>query len=345
MKRLMIIADGMADEPRSGVTPLSEASVPAMDRLARSGITGLIDTAVRAADGMRLPPESQQAIGMLLGYRNLGGRGAFEALGIGYNLRPDREYARCNFIDAAGEPARTLSEEDNRELCRRISADGLLPLMAYQPGRNIAELCIGADFTEACRVASHRLPAFGVVAMELLSPSPSLQLEQFASLWPGVGRAACVCGAAVVRGLASAVGMHIVRVAGATGGIDTDLSSKLRGAMRCFDEGYDFVLIHIEAPDECSHMRRPDTKRRIIERIDREVVAPALDWLEEGAAAHDDRRVLLTSDHRTDSIRGIHTVGPMPATLAGVGINPGIATSFSELTVEQTMLDLARFYY
>ena len=47
MKYLILVGDGMADEPideLGGLTPLEKASTPHMDYLARSGLTGLAET-------------------------------------------------------------------------------------------------------------------------------------------------------------------------------------------------------------------------------------------------------------------------------------------------------------
>ena len=47
MKYLIILGDGMADEPVAelgGRTPLQAARTPAMDRVAASGASGLLDT-------------------------------------------------------------------------------------------------------------------------------------------------------------------------------------------------------------------------------------------------------------------------------------------------------------
>ena len=47
MKYLILVGDGMADEALDelgGLTPLERAHTPHMDRLARSGVTGLAET-------------------------------------------------------------------------------------------------------------------------------------------------------------------------------------------------------------------------------------------------------------------------------------------------------------
>ena len=47
MKYLILVGDGMADEPideLGGLTPLEKAHTPNMDHLARSGVTGMAET-------------------------------------------------------------------------------------------------------------------------------------------------------------------------------------------------------------------------------------------------------------------------------------------------------------
>ncbi|HDH41203.1 MAG TPA: phosphoglycerate mutase, partial [Candidatus Altiarchaeales archaeon] len=47
MKSLLIVCDGMGDRLTDGKTPLEAAKTPNMDKFAKNGITGIMDT-VRA---------------------------------------------------------------------------------------------------------------------------------------------------------------------------------------------------------------------------------------------------------------------------------------------------------
>ncbi len=103
MKILLVICDGMADRPAealNGMTPLEAAEVPNMDRLAREGMTGLMDV---IAPG--IVPGSDTAHLALLGYdptKVYTGRGPFEAAGEGVEVRKGDVAFRCNFatVDA-----------------------------------------------------------------------------------------------------------------------------------------------------------------------------------------------------------------------------------------------------
>ena len=48
--------------------------------------------------------------------------------------------------------------------------------------------------------------------------------------------------------------MHNIIVDGANGGLHTNYSGKAQAAVKALTEdGYDFVYVHIEAPDEMGH--------------------------------------------------------------------------------------------
>ena len=96
MKALLIICDGLGDEPDAkGRTPLAAARKPNMDRLAREAVTGLMH-----AIGVGVVPGSDTAHLSLFGYDPMcyySGRGVFEALGVGMRLEKGDVAFRCNF--------------------------------------------------------------------------------------------------------------------------------------------------------------------------------------------------------------------------------------------------------
>jgi len=99
MKYIIVLGDGMADEPIESLgnrTPLQFALTPSMDRLAKQGNTGLLAT---VPDGM--PPGSEVANLSVLGYNPaevLEGRGSLEAASMGIELLPGEMAMRCNLI-------------------------------------------------------------------------------------------------------------------------------------------------------------------------------------------------------------------------------------------------------
>ncbi len=105
MKYIVILGDGMADEPidsLGGKTPLEYASTPVMDELAGKGEIGLACT---IPEGMK--PGSDTANLAVLGYnprKYYTGRSPLEALSIGVPLKDTDIAVRCNIV--------TLSEEE-----------------------------------------------------------------------------------------------------------------------------------------------------------------------------------------------------------------------------------------
>jgi 2,3-bisphosphoglycerate-independent phosphoglycerate mutase len=93
-KIMMIICDGMGPEV-GGRTPLETAETPRMDMLALRGETCIVDI---IAPGVR--PGSDTAHLALFGYdpyEFYAGRGPFEAMGVGMDVRPGDAALRLNF--------------------------------------------------------------------------------------------------------------------------------------------------------------------------------------------------------------------------------------------------------
>ena len=99
MKYLIVLGDGMADEPIAelgGKTPLEVAETPFMDQIAREGAMGLLKT---VPDGYQ--PGSDIANLGVLGYdvkTCYTGRGALEAASMGIELGPTDMAYRCNLV-------------------------------------------------------------------------------------------------------------------------------------------------------------------------------------------------------------------------------------------------------
>ncbi len=105
MKYIVILGDGMADEPLEqlgGKTPLEYAKTPLMDDLAGKGEIGLAKT---VPDSMK--PGSDVANLAVLGYdpsRNYSGRSPLEALSVGVKMEDSDVVFRCNIV--------TLTEDE-----------------------------------------------------------------------------------------------------------------------------------------------------------------------------------------------------------------------------------------
>ena len=105
MKYLVVLGDGMADEPidrLGGKTPLEYAETPNLDRLSRLSEIGMVHT---IPEGMK--PGSDTANLSVIGYDPAvyySGRSPLEALSIGVPMAEDDIALRCNIV--------TISEDD-----------------------------------------------------------------------------------------------------------------------------------------------------------------------------------------------------------------------------------------
>ena len=111
----------------------------------------------------------------------------------------------------------------------------------------------------------------------------------------------------LVNGVGRLAGLEVITVPGATGFLDTDYAAKGRYGLKSL-EHKDFLLLHIEAPDEAGHMGRADLKKEAIERIDELILGPML----KGLAEMGDFRLLLQPDHATPSKLKTHSSEPVP---------------------------------
>ncbi|MDO5539305.1 MAG: cofactor-independent phosphoglycerate mutase [Eubacteriales bacterium] len=108
MKYIVVLGDGMADEPIAslgGKTPLEYAKTPVMDRLSKLSEIGLLHTIPK---GMK--PGSDTANLSVLGYDPAvyySGRSPLEALSIGVPVKDSDVALRCNLV--------TLSEDEPYE--------------------------------------------------------------------------------------------------------------------------------------------------------------------------------------------------------------------------------------
>ena len=108
MKYLVMLCDGMADEPNEALgnsTPMEKANKPCMDRLAAKAEVGIVKT---VAEGLK--PGSDVANLSVLGYEPAvyySGRSPLEAASIGIDLKDTDVTLRCNLV--------TLSDEEDYE--------------------------------------------------------------------------------------------------------------------------------------------------------------------------------------------------------------------------------------
>jgi 2,3-bisphosphoglycerate-independent phosphoglycerate mutase len=113
----------------------------------------------------------------------------------------------------------------------------------------------------------------------------------------------------LLNGIARLAGMEVIRVPGATGYLDTDYAAKARYATGAL-ERFDFLYLHVEAPDEAGHMGSVGEKLRAIERVDG-MVGTIMESFQ-GIIA-------VLPDHPTPIRVKTHTADPVPFVVRGLG--------------------------
>lgn len=148
MKYIVVLGDGMADEPiarLNGKTPLQAAGIPHIDRLAGLGRSGLLDT---IPPGM--PPGSEIANLSVMGYdveKVFEGRGVLEAASMGVELEPGDLALRCNLICLEDEKIKNhsaghISSEEAAELIEFLNKKLGNETIRFYPGVSYRHLLI-----------------------------------------------------------------------------------------------------------------------------------------------------------------------------------------------------------
>lgn len=113
----------------------------------------------------------------------------------------------------------------------------------------------------------------------------------------------------LLKGIAAGAGMGVARVEGANGGLNTNYEGKTQAALDALKSGYDFVYIHVEAPDEMGHQGSVAKKVKAIEYLDKRVIGPLTKALDEEKT---DYRLLVMPDHPTPVRVRTHTSDSVP---------------------------------
>ena len=116
----------------------------------------------------------------------------------------------------------------------------------------------------------------------------------------------------LIKGIALCAGLESIDVEGATGTLHTNYKGKAEAAIEAFRDGKDFVYLHLEGPDECSHQGDLEGKIACLESIDGKVLKPIVAYLRETNEAFS---ILEVPDHRTPISLRTHTAQPVPFVL------------------------------
>lgn len=359
MKYIIVLGDGMADEPLDelgGKTPLEYADTPEMDRLAAAGEIGLVKT---IPEGMA--PGSDTANLSVLGYdpkQYYTGRSPLEALSIGVPMKETDIAIRCNIVTLSedGKPyeEKTILDHSSGEITTE-EADELLKAVkealeeegfTFYTGTSYRHLLIWDKGDVAELVPPHDI--LGKTVGEYLPEQPDLRnmmiksfdilnnhpvnearrargLNPANSLWFwGAGtkpaltsfeekngkRGVMISAVDLLKGIGVGAEMKNIIVEGADGTLDTNYEGKAEAAVQALlEEDYDFVYVHVEAPDEMGHQGSAERKIRAIEYLDQRVIKNIVNPLDKSA---EDYRMLVLPDHPTPVRVRTHTGDPVP---------------------------------
>ena len=360
MKYVIVLGDGMADQPIAeldGKTPLAYAATENLDRLSRQSEIGMVHT---IPDGMK--PGSDTANLSVIGYDPkvyYSGRSPLEALSIGVPMKETDIAIRCNIVTISEEEGipfeeRTIidhssdeiSTEDCAVLLEAVKKELQSDTYKFYLGTSyrhcliwdrgeVTELTPPHDILE--RVIGPYLPADRALcemmkkSFEILVSHPLNAERRKKGLRPanccwfwGAGtkpllsdfeqehhkKGAMISAVDLLKGIAVGAGMDNIEVKGANGGLHTNYEGKAEAAVKALTEdGYDFVYIHVEAPDEMGHQGSAERKVQAIENIDTRVIRVLTEGLE---AAGEDYRLLVLPDHPTPVSVRTHTSDDVP---------------------------------
>ncbi len=189
------------------------------------------------------------------------------------------------------EPCRALDPDD--AAARRTAA-------AVERFLALARERLGSHPVNSARAERGLPPANGVITRGAgMLPALDSIVNRFGL------RAAVVAAERTVLGLAELFRLTTLTSSTFTALPDTDLAGKAAAAREAL-ETHDLVLVHVKAPDICSHDGDPRGKRDVLERVD-EAFASLLEPV--------DLAIGIGADHSTDSARGDHYGDPVPAIL------------------------------
>ena len=117
----------------------------------------------------------------------------------------------------------------------------------------------------------------------------------------------------LLKGIAVGASMQVIEVEGANGGLHTNYEGKAQAAIDVLTkDGYDFVYVHLEGPDEMGHQGSVEKKVKAIEYLDERLIKPIVEGMTE---AGEDFRMLILPDHPTPICIRTHSSDPVPYVL------------------------------
>ena len=141
----------------------------------------------------------------------------------------------------------------------------------------------------------------------LWSPGKKPALPCFSDKWGLHG--AVISAVDLIKGIGICAGMKSIDVEGATGNVHTNYDGKANAAIDAFKDGYDYVYVHVEGPDECGHRAELENKVLSIELIDKKILSPVYEYLKQTG---EDFKIMVLPDHPTPIRIRTHSIDPVP---------------------------------
>lgn len=144
----------------------------------------------------------------------------------------------------------------------------------------------------------------------------------------------------LLKGIAVGASMDNITVEGANGGLHTNYEGKAQAAADALlKDGYDFVYIHVEAPDEMGHQGSVEKKVQAIEFLDERVIKYVKEQMD---AAGADYRMLVLPDHPTPICVRTHTSDPVPYLLYDSTAPVNETWNYNEAEAKDSGNDIAK---
>lgn len=359
MKYIVILGDGMADEPIAELgnkTPLQSAKTPNLDRLSKESFIGMVHT---IPDGMK--PGSDTANLSVLGYDPsiyYSGRSPLEALSIGIPMKDSDIALRCNLVTISEEEdifeeksiidhsSSEIETEDSKILLEAVAAQLETETFRFYTGtsyrhcviwdqgqlldlvqpHDVLTQKIGQHLPENKQFREMMKKSYDILVnhpINIKRKEQGLNPANCCWFW-GAGtkpaltsfeektkkKGFIISAVDLLKGIAVGTSMGVAEVEGANGGLHTNYEGKVNAAFEGLTkEGYDFVYVHVEAPDEMGHQGSYERKIEAIEYLDTRVIGPLSEKLDQ---ENIDYRMLVLPDHPTPVRIRTHTSENVP---------------------------------
>lgn len=140
----------------------------------------------------------------------------------------------------------------------------------------------------------------------------------------------------LLKGIGVCSGLEVINVEGATGYLDTNYEGKASAALKALEEK-DFVLVHVEAPDEAGHQGLINEKKQAIEDFDARIVKPIFEEMERRGEQF---RLVVTMDHYTPLCKRTHEDWPVPMVLYDSnGVEQPSGVSYTESNAKDAVTE------